>query len=262
MSSWKKASKSNQKVHRERHQPESRAHLGLLEKKKDYRKRARDAERKSKTLQLLHKRALNKNPDEFYHHMIRSKLHEGEHHDEEVEKDEHSKEQLALMETQDLKYITMKRTMEAKKIKRLQSQLHMIDFANTVPNKHLFFDDEPKKGEYVEGKELSDMALAERLETHPSMLDRKTNRPRLKDLEKLQIPALSPEEIKKANLLKQQSYQELTKRIEREKELAIVQQKLEIKRALQQPRLLQPKKKKAGTKDAAPVYEFKYERKK
>ncbi|XP_073820367.1 probable U3 small nucleolar RNA-associated protein 11 [Musca autumnalis] len=263
MSSWKKASKSNQKVHRERHQPGARAHLGLLEKKKDYRKRARDAERKAKTLQILHKRALNKNPDEFYHHMIRSKLHDGEHHDEQEEKDEHSKEQLALMETQDIKYITMKRTMEAKKIKRLQSQLHMIDFANTVPNKHLFFDDEPpKKGEYVEARELSDTELAERLETHPSMLDRKTNRPRLKDLEKLQIPALSPEEIKKANQLKLQSYQELSKRIEREKELAVVQQKLEIKRALQQPRLLKPKKKKRGTKDSAPVYEFPYERKK
>ncbi|XP_055844878.1 probable U3 small nucleolar RNA-associated protein 11 [Episyrphus balteatus] len=254
MSSWKKASKSNQKTHRERHQPQSREHLGILEKKKDYKKRSNNAHHKEKTLKFLHKRALNKNPDEFYHHMINSKIKDDEHI--EFDKpDEHTKDQLSLMETQDMKYINMKRTMETKKIKRLQSQLHMIDFANQVKNKHTFFVD----GEEVDLKKFD---IAKRLETHPSLLDRKTNRPRMEDLQKFNIPDVSKEDYKKINEKKEQSYMELSKRIEREKELSVVQQKLELKRLLQQKRKRKPKQIRPGTKDTAPVIKFKYERKK
>lgn len=81
------------------------------------------------------------------------------------------------MQTQDVKYVTMKRTIEANKIQRMQSELHMIDLANEIPNKHVFFADSDEE----------DVDLATRLDTHPALVNRRTNRPRMKDLEKISL---------------------------------------------------------------------------
>jgi len=60
-------------------QPDSRQQLGLLEKKKDYRIRAKNYNEKKDTLKKLRKQALEKNPDEFYFHMINSEMRDGVH---------------------------------------------------------------------------------------------------------------------------------------------------------------------------------------
>ncbi|XP_044736176.1 probable U3 small nucleolar RNA-associated protein 11 [Chrysoperla carnea] len=250
MSSWKKASKINQKTHRERHQPESRKSLGLLEKHSDYKKRAEDFQEKRKTIALLKKRAQNRNPDEFYHHMIRSKVEDGIHK-EDVTNEEDTPEQIKLMRSQDLKYITHKRVLEANKIKKLQAQLHLLDTANKTKNSHIFFvdDDEGKKK----------FNLAKQLETHPDLVDYKINRPSLKTLEEVDI---NIDEInEKAIKEKESLYKELKKRILREKELAVIQDKLQLKKNLQEKKHRKPVKVKDGSNSNSASYVWAYERK-
>lgn len=252
MSSWKKAAKATQKTHRERHQPENRKHLGLLEKKKDYVARAKDYQEKQQTLKLLRKRALNKNPDEFYFHMINSKIHAGIHKEKRKHK-EYTPEQIHLMETQDIRYIAYKRNLEAKKIDRLQSELHMIDAANETKNKHIFF---------VDGsEEIKNFDIAKKLDTHPALLSRRTNRPKLSRLKDMKLPEIDENSLKRIERSKHKAYQELHKRINRERELTIIQQKLEIERALKDKKVTKPKLVKKGSKDSAPVYKWTYERK-
>lgn len=234
MSVWKKASKSNQNIHRERRQPEERKHLGLLEKKKDYVKRARDYNEKQTTLKLLRRKALNKNPDEFYHHMINSKTDNGIHHEKEIV-DEDTPEQLALMRSQDLKYITLKRTQEQKKIERLQSQLHLTSVNHKVKAKHVYF-----KHNIDEDNGTSSNILMH------------TN-----------LPEINWKDLAEGTRRRKNIYGELAKRINREKELSVIQQKIEMKRHVENRKsVLPPKKVKKGTKEKAPVYVWRYERKK
>lgn len=252
MSSWKKVSKANQRTHHERHQPASRAHLGLLEKKKDYRQRAKDHNEKQRTLKLLKRRALNRNPDEFYFHMINSRVEGGEHKELDKE-DEHTPDQIHLMQSQDLRYVSIKRTMESRKINRLQSYLHLLDAANQAKNKHIFFVDTEKEAKQFD--------LAKQLDTHPALLKRRINRLRTNALKNLTLPKVDEVVIEKLAAERDKAYMELQKRIERERELTIIQQKLEIKRHLLNKKESTPKRVKPSTKDAPPVYKWKYERK-
>lgn len=233
MSSWKNASKANQKTHKERHQPEERKHLGLLEKKKDYIKRAKDYNRKQKTLKTLRQKALNKNPDEFYFHMINAKIDNGVHHEKE-KRAEDTPEQLVLMRGQDLKYIRLKRNQEKKKIEKLQAQLHLISVDKRKKNTHIYFEGAPKSNE-------TDQQLQSAV-----------------NLSESDLIALGAASEKSKHL-----YEQLAKRINREKELAIIQEKLEMQKHIDGKKsAIPPKKVKKATANRAPVYKWQYERKK
>lgn len=225
--SWKSAAKTNQKTHRERHQPESRKHLGILEKKKDYKLRAKHYNETRDSIKFFKKVALNKNQNEFFHHMINSKIKDGVHKEKPKPDDDLTEDQLKLMRLQDSRYINMKHQIEARKVGRLQSNLHMIDSANEIKNSHTFFVDDKE--------ELKSFNLCEKLGTHKSLLDRKTNRIRLEDLPKLQLDKLDSDVIRQMNKEKSKAYRELERRIERERDLAIVKEKLEHRLVKKQP---------------------------
>jgi U3 small nucleolar RNA-associated protein 11 len=51
----------------------------MLEKKRDYKRRAKDYHQKSNVIKKLSEKALNRNPDEFYHKMVTSEVRDGQH---------------------------------------------------------------------------------------------------------------------------------------------------------------------------------------
>lgn len=121
------------RAHRERAQPSRRvARHGLLEKKKDYKLRARDASRKRQRVRLLKEKAEFRNPDEFYHAMARGstdagvvrRLRDGDggHHvaDGVVRR---------LVETQDRAYVRGKVMNERRRIEKGMEGLHFLDAA-------------------------------------------------------------------------------------------------------------------------------------
>ncbi|NXP75406.1 UTP11 protein, partial [Ramphastos sulfuratus] len=250
-SAFRKAAKSGQRPHRERAQPASRKKLGLLEKKKDYRIRARDYHKKQNALRALQKKALDKNPDEFYFKMIHSQLQDGVHVVKQP-KDEVTPEQMKLMRTQDIKYVETKRVAEAKKIERLKSELHLLDAEGKSPNKHLFFLDSRK-----EGKEFD---IATHLDTLPELVGRVYNRPTIATLQKETLKgATDPVHLKKLAQQRKNQYNLLKQRIEREKAMFVVAQKIQTRKdLLDKTRKVKVKKE---TTNSPAIYKFKFQRK-
>ena len=255
--SLNKAAKS-QKTHRERHQPKSREQFGLLEKKKDYKLRANDYNEKKEVLKSLRKKALNKNPDEFYFHMINSKLTENGHRElvsKKKVKDAESEDQIKLLQTQDHKYISTRRLMEAKKIEKLRNTLHMLDSdsRSSSKNTHTIFVDEES--------EKKSLDLAEKFDTEKELLGRTFNRPKKADLDSEKAFSNLDHVADEIEKRQYKSYKQLQQRIQREKQLSVAEEKMRMKRFLRDTKNKPSAIVKEETTSSAPVLVWKFERK-
>ncbi|XP_035227982.1 probable U3 small nucleolar RNA-associated protein 11 [Stegodyphus dumicola] len=185
--------------------------------------------------------------------MINSEIQDGFHYEKE-KPEEHTEAQLKLMKTQDANYVNYKLSTELKKIEKLKSALAVLDVEDKPKNVHTF---------YVDSKaEAKTFDVAKRLNTLPALLDRAYNRLTVDALRKMKLyENLDDESLRKASKHMNQQYNELSKRIERAKELLVLRQKLDVKKKLLNKNDPLAKLVKEGSKTSAPVYIWKKERK-
>merc|ERR1712034_180694 len=102
-------------------------------------------------------------------------------------------------------------------------------------------------------REKRNFDVGERLQTLPSLLGRTHNRPKVDDLVKGRMALnVNQDDVEGAAKNASKAYKELNQRLAREKQLAVVQRKMEMKAE---------KLVRGEEKDAAPVYLWPQERK-
>ena len=128
--------------YRERSQNERRKKLGFLEKKQDYKIRAEDYHKKEKKYKSLKEAARTRNPDEFYHKMIKAKIIDGEH--VQFAEDKTLQEKI-VTNTQFINLVNFKKSQlenEAEKLKhRLQMNKNIFEDGNKSTHT-FYYDDE------------------------------------------------------------------------------------------------------------------------
>jgi len=179
-------------THKERSQPKNRAHLGILEKKKDYKVRAVDYHKKQDVLTSLRRKAASRNPDEFYFGMNKSEIHEGKHRKIEQAKQKERIEEIGhdavkLMKSQDLSYVRMQTMKDMRKIERMQSSLHYLgDNPTTIGDSDDIVDKKRKHTVFVNSQSKAEnFDVVQHFDTVPELAGRSFNRPRKETLLKI-----------------------------------------------------------------------------
>lgn len=234
------------KQHRERSQVSSRARFGLLEKKKDYKLRSENFHKNQAKLKLLKEKAKQHNEDEYYHAMKNRKTNEDGILIQKREfSDNLTNDQVLLMKGQDLNYLNMVSSKESKKIE------------NSLHNSNLF-GSRGKHTVFVQNKDAFDTFEADKhFQTSKELLGRRENRMTIDQLVKSDIDLSQDTETLENSLAhKRRELDVLKQRIEREKQLVGVKNKLQL-----QKELMKSGSKKKIVKDGQVVFKWKNQRK-
>ncbi|KAK9865091.1 hypothetical protein WJX84_010703 [Apatococcus fuscideae] len=241
------------RTHKERSQPSERSKFGLLEKHKDYKQRATNYHAKQDAIQNLQQKADERNPDEFYFAMEKSRTRGGVHKSSHGQPNKYTHAQLVSMKTQDIGHVRQQSQAEAKKLDHLQSRLHMLG-APAERRHHVFMDNAASARSFDP---------AQYFETDESLLERTYNRPRLSQLEAADLAPTSEDAPQAAELAEKRRasvYQQLLDRQQRHQQLATLAADMTMQKELMAGGGVRKLKAK-GNSDAKPVYKWKRERK-
>lgn len=234
------------KQHRERSQVSSRARFGLLEKKKDYKLRSENFHKNQAKLKLLKEKAKNFNEDEYYHAMTKRKTNEDGILIQNREFSKNlSNDEVLLLKNQDLNYLNLISSKESKKIHK------------TLENSNLFKSN-GKHVVFVENqKDFNNFKPDEYFQTTTELLERRENRLKIDQLidNDLSIDQ-DNQHLEDALAFKKKELDILKQRLEREKKLTNVKNKLQL-----QKELMKKGPKKKIVKDGQVVFKWKNQRK-
>lgn len=210
------------KQHKERSQVALRQKYGFLEKKKDYRLRAADYHKKQAALKALKEQAANYNPDEYYHAMTRRRTDDKGILLSEPEAELLSVDQVKLLKLQDVNYVRTMRLHEAKRIAAEKQQVML-----QASGKHTVFVDL--------AEEQRKFDAAKYFDTDASLVERRQNRLRLDQLELnkgVVAQTLLADTRKQQQKEKLAHLRQLKLRLERERQLKEVEQRMDLEREM------------------------------
>lgn len=173
----------------------------------------------------MKRKAEERNPDEFYFAMEKGRTKNGVHVVSSTEANKYTQEQLRLMKSQDIGYITLKAQAERNKVQRLQESLHLIGAPTPASRKHVVFVDDEQEVEQFDPEKYFD--------TPADLLQRSYNRPRNAQLSESSLVVsgkgepVSSAVVKKAEKHKVAAYKELLQRKKRQEALGGVSHQLQ-----------------------------------
>ncbi|KAH3760360.1 U3 small nucleolar RNA-associated protein 11 [Pelomyxa schiedti] len=153
--------------YRERSQPKARAHLGFLQKHADYKKRAEYTHKKKELLTSLKEQALNRNPDEYHPTMKNRRMRDGKQYKSRMETDL-TPEELALIQTQDTGYLQYAKSIDVKKVQRLEANLHRI--GAKPENTRILFASSPEEQEALQKRVIAESRSTLPVKLRPEQL--------------------------------------------------------------------------------------------